>query len=142
VIRNNTIFSRHAGSREHDVGIIVERAHDTRVDNNTVFFASPDAYPNAIEYRWGSTSGLSVRNNLTNGAIRARDGATATLAGNVTDAEAGWFVDAANGDLHLASCDRPRVVGAGEVLAHVTDDLDAEPRGETNDVGADDCAAD
>lgn len=142
MIRNNMVFSRHAGSREHDVGIVVERAQDTQIYNNTVFFSSADAYPNAIEYRWGSTSGLSIRNNLTNGRIQARDGADATLGGNVTDAEAGWFVDAANGDLHLASCDVGAVVGGGEALPDVTVDVDGEPRGAANDVGADDCAPD
>jgi len=141
MIRNNTIFSRFAGSAEHDVGIIVERAHDTQILNNTVFFSSPDAYPNAIEYRWDTTSGLTIRNNLTNGMIRARNGASAALGANVTAAAAGLFADPTSGDLHLAACDDPSVVGAGEVLADVTDDMDAEPRGATNDVGADDCAA-
>lgn len=140
VVRNNTVFSRHAGSAEHDVGITIDRGHDVEVDNNTVFFSHADAYPNAIEIRWGSTSNVSVRNNLVRGMIRLRDGAEAAMEANVTDAEASWFADAASGDLHLASCDEPSVVGAGVVLASVTDDLDGEPRGAANDVGADDCA--
>jgi len=142
VIRNNMVFSEHAGSREHDVGIIVERAHDTQVDNNTVIFTSDAAYTSAIEYRWGSTAGLDVRNNLTSHRIRARNDADATLASNVTDADPSWFASAASGDLHLASCDEARVVGAGVVLDSVTTDFDGESRGTANDVGADDCAAD
>ncbi len=141
VVRNNTVFSRHAGSREHDVGITIDRGHDVEVDHNTVFFSSPDAYPNAIEIRWGSTSNVSVRNNLVNGMIRLRDGAAAAMEGNVTNAEASWFVDAANGDLHLASCDEASVVGAGVALASVTDDVDGASRDGANDVGADDCDA-
>ena len=139
VIRNNMIFSEHAGSREHDVGIIVERAHDSQVYNNTVFFSSSDAYSNAIEYRWDTTSGLEIRNNLTNQLIRERNGAAASLGANVTNAMAGWFVDAAGGDLHLAGCDEASVVGAGEVLGAVVDDVDGEDRGAVNDVGADQC---
>ncbi|MCB9594082.1 MAG: hypothetical protein H6719_15215 [Sandaracinaceae bacterium] len=140
VIRNNTVFSRHAGSREHDVGIIVERGHDVQIVNNTIFFSSPDGYSSAIEYRWGS-SNVDIRNNLTNRRLRARDGADATLGANVEDAMASWFVDAAAGDLHLAMCDVPSVAGAGEALTDVPDDLDGEPRGAAHDVGADQCTA-
>ena len=50
VIRNNMISSSFSGSAEHDVGIIVERGQNTLVANNTVFFAAPDSYANAIEY--------------------------------------------------------------------------------------------
>lgn len=141
-IRNNTVFSEHAGSREHDVGIVVERAHDTQVFNNTVFFSSSEAYANAIEYRWDSTASLELRNNLTNQLIRSRNGADAAQSGNITDAEASWFADVAAGDLHLAGCSEARVVGAGDVLAAVTVDIDLADRGSANDIGADDCAAD
>ncbi len=136
VIRNNAVFSRFPGSGEHDVGIILERAHDSVVDHNTVFFADPDGYANAIEIRWGSTSGVSARNNLTNRQIRLRDGADATMSGNVTDAMADWFVDAATGDLHLAECPEG-VSGASDVGVSV--DLDGDPRGDATAVGADHC---
>jgi len=139
VVRNNAIFSSHASSREHDVGIMLDRLHDGVVEHNTVFFSHPDAYPNRIEYRYGSTSNLTLRNNLTNGQLRARDGASASLAGNVTSAEAGWFRDPAGGDLRLASCDLPSVVGAGEA-ADVTVDIEGEARGGSFDVGADHCS--
>ena len=135
VVRNNVVFSRHPGGGQHDVGIILERAHDSTVDHNTVYFADPDGYANGIEIRWGSTANVSVRNNLTNRSIRLRDGADATMAGNVTDANADWFVDAANGDLHLATCDRP----VDAPVADITDDVDGDLRGAAPDVGADDC---
>jgi hypothetical protein len=35
MIRNNMIFSEHPASSEHDVGIILERGHDSQVFNNT-----------------------------------------------------------------------------------------------------------
>ena len=142
MIRNNTVFSEFPGSREHDVGISIERAHDTQVFNNTVFFSSGEAYSNGIEYRYDSSSGVEIRNNLTNQLIRERNGANAELSANVTNAEAGWFADLSSGDLHLATCDEGSLVGAGEVLAAVSDDMDGDGRGDANDIGADDCASD
>ena len=141
IIRNNMVFSEHPGSAEHDVGINVERAHDTLVANNTVFFAAADAYPNAIEYRWSSTANLEVRNNLTNRLVRMRDGADAgtTASNNVEDADASWFEDVATGDLHLSSCDLAEVVGQGMALPSVSDDIDQDPRADANDIGADQC---
>ncbi len=142
VIRNNMIYSEFDGSREHDVGINLERAHDMQVDNNTVLFTAAAAYSNAIEYRWDSTSGVEIRNNLTNQRIRDRNGASASLSTNIVDAQASWFRDASRGDLHLATCDEASVVGVGTPLPSVPTDYDAEPRGASNDIGADDCAAD
>ncbi len=139
MVRNNTVFSKFAGDAEHDVGISVERGHGVKLLNNTVFFSSPQAYPNAIEYRWDVSSGLVVKNNLTSNAIAARNGATATLGSNVTTATASFFLSPDAGDLHLAGCNLPAVAGKGGVLADVKDDLDAEARGSDNDVGADQC---
>lgn len=139
IIRNNMIWSEHAGSREHDVGIIIERGHDIVIENNTLYFSAADSYPSTIEYRWDSSAGMIIRNNLTNRAIRSRNGADASLSQNITDAAASLFVDAAGGDLHLASCDAATVVGAGDVLPTVTTDYDGDPREGSNDIGADQC---
>lgn len=138
-VRNNTVFSKHAGSAEHDVGINVERGHNVSVFNNTVFLSSPKAYSNAIEYRWGSTAGVQIRNNLTNHAITSRNSATATLSHNVTKAQGAWFVGVASGDLHLVSCSNAAVDAKGKSLAEVKDDLDGDLRAGSNDVGADQC---
>jgi|GEM_PF-1189787 len=140
VIQNNIIFSRFPGGPGHDVGISVERAHNTQVDNNTVFFSASNSYSSTIEYRYASTADLSIRNNLTNRRIRSRNDATASLLSNVSDAAPEWFVDATQGDLHLATCDIPRVSGAGESLPGVQDDIDQQPRGASNDIGADQCS--
>ncbi|MFK7985454.1 MAG: hypothetical protein AB8I08_05445 [Sandaracinaceae bacterium] len=137
VVRNNTVSSRYAGSREHDVGIIIERGRNVQVDHNTVFFSSPDAYTNRIEIRWDTTQNVDLRNNLTNGLIRMRNGATANEAGNMTDADASWFIDATNGDLHLSGCDAAPV-GAATSVPSVTADLDGDTR-DSAVVGADDC---
>ena len=139
VIRNNMLFSSHAGSGEHDVPITLERAHDSWVYNNTVFASHASAYGNSIEYRWGSTQNLEVHNNITSHLVRARNDATATTSQNITDAQAGWFVDAASGDLHLVDCSVSAVVGQGSAVAGFTDDFDHEIRGASIDVGADQC---
>ena len=135
-VTNNTVFSEFAGSREHDVGIIVERGVDTNVSHNTVYFSHSDAYPNGIEIRFDSTSNVTVENNLANVAIAERDGATTTQAGNVTDAEAQLFVDAESGDLHLADCDAAPTTSRSPL---VEQDLDGETRTDPTQVGADDC---
>jgi hypothetical protein len=89
-----------------------------------------------VEWRFANTT-ATVTNNLVNVALRERDGAAATLAGNVSGAAAAWFADAASGDLHLAPS-ASSAVDQG-VACPVTDDMDGEarPRGAAPDVGAD-----
>ncbi len=58
-------------------------------------------YPNAIEVRYASTTGVEVRSNLLDGAVQPRDGAAPATSDNLTTAAASWFVDAAAGDLRL-----------------------------------------
>ena len=91
VIRNNMIYhsanshpyrrQRHRAFREPEL----EASTTTRV-------YQANSYPWAIEYRFGSTSGIEVSNNLVNKQIVARDGASGTVSNNVTNAAAGWFV--------------------------------------------------
>jgi hypothetical protein len=139
VVRDNMIVSNFPGSREHDVGISFERARDSDILHNSVIFTHPDAYTSTIEYRWESTSGLRVMNNLTNGRIRARNDATATLDGNVTDAQMSWFVDATTGDLHLKTCEIGAVASAAVETGAQAPDFDHDARGATADTGADQC---
>ena len=136
-ISNNMVFSSFAASGSHDVGIIVERAIDTLVAHNSVYFSSPDAYPSGIEYRWGETSNLTLHGNLSNRMIRARDGAVAALADNLAEnAPAAWFVDADAGDLHLAECSGP---GDAALIPEVDVDFDNELRTSPTSIGADQC---
>ena len=137
-ITNNMVFSSFPGSGAHDVGISVERAIDTIVAHNTVYLSDPESYGSGIEYRWSETSGLAMHGNLTNRKIRARDGAQADLSENIAeDAPAGWFVDAAAGELHLADC-----AGPGPVSLHpdVELDFDGDEREDPTTPGADHCA--
>ena len=87
----------------------------------------------SIEYRWENTDAL-LQNNLTTHGIVERDGAGATLEGNLSDQATDHFVDAAGGDLHLSG--GSTAIGAG-VDAGVASDFDGEARDAMPDVGAD-----
>jgi hypothetical protein len=138
VVRNN-VFHR-GPTQSGDVGIVINNSAGTRVLHNTIVLSG--TYPNAIEYRFPATTGVEIRSNLTDGAVQRRDGAAGTVAGNVTGAQPGWFVDAAGGDLHLTAAATPAIDRA-EPHPDVTRDYDREvrPAGALPDVGADELVA-
>ncbi len=129
-IRNNMIYREGSG----DIGITVNYARDVAIYHNTVI--QNGTFPSGtIEYRFSSTT-ATIANNLTDGPIWQRDGATGTLQGNVTNAPAGWFFG--SGDLHLTAA----ATGAIDAAAGVTlvdDDFDGNyrPVGAAADIGAD-----
>ena len=119
------ITSSIAPVQAGDVGIQVADSPGTEVLNNTVLLSG--TYGAAIEYRYQDTTGLLIANNLIDSAILARDGAAATLTGNLTEATAEMFVNAAAGDLHL----NPSALSAinqGTAVAEVVTDWDGESR--------------
>lgn len=134
IIRNN-IFYR-SSTQPGDVGIHVAASPHTQVVNNTVFTSG--TYPTPIEYRYAQTTDVVIANNLLDGAISLRDGATATKTANHEGAGTDLFVSAAAGDLHLAAT-AGAVIDAGTPVTTVTDDWDGEgrPRGAGYDIGAD-----
>jgi hypothetical protein len=138
IVRNN-VFHR-SPTQSGDVGIVVNNSAGTAVLHNTVILSG--TYPNAIEYRFPATTGVEIRYNLTDGAVQRRDGASATVAGNVTIAQPGWFADAAGGNLHLTAAATPALDGA-QPHPLVTRDYDQAPRptGALPDVGADELDA-
>ena len=84
-------------------------------------------------------SGLVYRNNILDRPLNLRDGTGASVGGNLVLAaptEAGLFVAAAQGDLHLRATARRAI---NRVRALVSNDLDGQPRprGRLADIGAD-----
>jgi hypothetical protein len=133
-VANNRIY--RSASIAGGPGISVIDSPSTTVVHNTV--VQSGTYASPIEYRFAGASGLVIANNLLDGPATARDGAAAALTGNVTNAAAGWFVDAPAGELHL----RPSATSAIDladvsVTEAVDDDGDPRPMGAGPDVGAD-----
>ena len=141
IIRTTTVLARRpelfASAAGFDSGIALEQACGAQVYHNTVASLQPPF--TAIEYRWPNTSAI-LTNNLATHAIKQRDGATAQLNNNLSDAPLSHFFDAPGGDLHLAA-DSP-AIDAGAPLAPglADDDQDGDPRDASPDIGADERA--
>jgi hypothetical protein len=118
-----------------DAGITVWDSPATQVLHNTVIQSG--TYLDAIDYRFPGSTGLSIKNNLVEGAIRKRDGAVASLAGNFTSAGPELFVDESIGDLHLRST-AAVAIKQGVPLTSCDTDWDGKPRpvGLPPDIGA------
>lgn len=131
-IRNNFIY--RVGSQAGDVGIGIFNSPNTQVVHNTIVLNG--SYSNAIEYRFGGTTGTVIANNLTDAAILRRDGALGSLTGNITTARPWWFVNAGIGDLHLAAT-APAINAALSAATSLDYDGQARPSSGVADVGAD-----
>jgi hypothetical protein len=133
VIRNNFIY--RASGTYGDVAIGVFDSANTQVLHNTILLSSTYASP--IEYRFANTVGVNITNNLLDGQIQARDGASAAVTNNYTGASAAMFISPSAGDLHL----QPTASNAIDrgVAAGVSTDWDgqARPAGAAPDIGAD-----
>jgi hypothetical protein len=134
IIRNNFIFREPWVSG--DVGIHVADSPGTKVLHNTVILSG--TYRNAIEYRFRDTTGVLIANNLTDAAIRSRDGATATLRNNYTAATPSLFATGQFGQIHI-SPSAAAIVNQAIPLPDAATDWDGEPRprGRGPDIGAD-----
>ena len=138
VIRNNMIYHSADNGAHADTAIALTESPNTQVYNNTIFHEH--AYPSAIEYRFDSTTGVYIANNLTNKSISARNGATGQIEHNITNAASSWFVNYQDGNLHLTDTGRLNVQNKGIVIGKLDDDFDGDTREASDgffDTGAD-----
>ena len=104
-MHNNFIRWTASPSYTVDVPIYTTSA-GARIEHNTVLSEGvyqPAGSPVAIEVRYDSTTGVVVRNNLLDGLVHPRNGATPSQSNNATHATGSWFQDAEAGDLRLGS---------------------------------------
>ena len=141
MIRNNFVSANSSGlfTSEYgfDCGICVWNSCNTRILHNTVYTTDPAHTFSSIEWRFPNTT-ATLTNNLVNDQLRERDGAHGTLSGNLTTAQASWFVNAATGDLHLlptAADAIDEVTAPAEASGDIDGDL--RPIGSASDIGAD-----
>ena len=134
MVRNNFIY--RMASMAADSAISVGDSPNTQVLHNTVLVNG--TYPAPIEYRFPDTTGVVVLNNLLDGSISARDGASGTVMANYTSAAASMFVNPTTGDLHLRST-ATAVTDRVTALSNASQDWDEEsrPQGSSADYGAD-----
>ena len=138
MIYNNFIYRTDPVNA--DAGISVWDSPGTKVFHNTVI--QNGTYPDAIEYRFAGTTGVEIVNNLTDGQILQRDGATGSVYSNFTGATPAYFVNAAIADLHLTPA-ATQAIDLGVYVPLITTDWDGEPRpaGAAADIGADEVQA-
>jgi hypothetical protein len=139
VISNNFIFANDArlfdSQYGFDTGIGLEQACGAKVLHNTVFSTRTPG-SSSIEWRFPNTF-ATIANNLVSHDLKVRDSGVATLLGNVTNAPASLFVNAAGGDLHLNATASIAIDQAVAISTPVSWDVDSQPRGTPADVGAD-----
>jgi len=132
VVRNNVV------TRSADAGISVIDTVNGRVLHNTLW---GNGYtPDVRRY----ARGLVYRGNILDRPLNLRDGTRARVGGNLvlrSPREAGLFVSAARGDLHLRATARRAIDRIAPGL--VADDLDGtrRPAGARADIGADEFTA-
>jgi hypothetical protein len=115
IVRNN--FFRWEPTSTYTVDVaIYTTSPGSLILHNTVL--TRGLYPNAVEVRYASATGVQVRGNLLDAAVAARNGATPTVVDNETAAQLSWFVAEQTGDLHLNGT-------AGAAIDQVTSSADA-----------------
>ncbi|HJS29288.1 MAG TPA: hypothetical protein VJ768_06685 [Anaerolineales bacterium] len=141
VVRNNFILAQDSGlfssASGFDCGICLSNACQAKALHNTVYTFEPENTFSAIEWRFPNSI-VEISNNLANEAFFERDGASAGQVGNLTNAQAGWFLNPAAADLHLAAT-ASAVIDLAAPIGDVFDDFDGDlrPAGPGPDIGAD-----
>lgn len=135
VVRNNFIRWDPNAAYQVDVPIYTTSPGSLVLHNTAL---TRGRYANAVEVRFSSTTGVRVEHNLLDAQVAPRDGAAPSVADNLQNAQPGWFVDEAAGDLHLLPTAAPAIDQVSR-LPEVVDDFSGASRpagaGET-DLGA------
>jgi hypothetical protein len=119
-----------------DSAIYLADSPDTQVLHNTIFISG--TYGSPIEYRFPHTARVVIANNVLDGNVASRDGATGSVVGNYTSAVAGFFVNPASGDLHLVPTATALINKVSAPPAAAATDWDGQPRpAGATDIGAD-----
>lgn len=139
IVRNNFVvgtrpelFNSQAG---FDTGIAFWSACNATAVHNTIV-ATGNLF-SSIEWRFATSTGVNVTNNLVTHALRQRDGASATQEGNIDDANLADFENVGSADLHLKAGAAAIDKGVAVDPNLCAFDIDGEARGATPDVGAD-----
>jgi hypothetical protein len=134
IVRNNFIYRQSSVAGDTAIGVF--DSPNTQVVHNTIFASR--TYASLIEYRFAGTTGAVIANNLLDGIVLSRDGATGTVSGNVTSYVSGIFVSPATGDLRLTS-GAAVAIDKGVPTSNCPTDFegDTRPAGTAPDVGAD-----
>jgi hypothetical protein len=134
IVRNNFIYrtSTIAG----DAAIYVADSPGTQVLHNSILVSG--TYANPIEYRFAHTTDVLIANNVLDGRIAMRDGATGSVSGNYTSGLSALFLNAAIGDLHLKASAQVLLDRIATPMPNASRDWDGHvrPAGST-DIGAD-----
>ncbi|MEJ2692616.1 MAG: hypothetical protein P8166_06010, partial [Candidatus Thiodiazotropha sp.] len=119
-----------------DSGISFWSACNAKAVHNTVVSTGNNF--SSIEWRFPNSVNIEVANNIVTHSLNARDGAVASLVGNLENASLSLFVNGSTGNLHLAS-GANSAINQGVSLAQglCTDDIDGDTRDANPDVGAD-----
>ena len=142
IIRNNFVAASDSdlltSTDGFDTGIAVTQAYGAKIVHNSVASTSPPY--TSIEWRYPN-SVVEISNNVVTKNLLQRDGASATLAGNIDYAPLNWFNDISVGDLHLTASATGAVDAGSSLETGLCEwDIDGRGRDSEPDVGADEIA--
>jgi len=137
IVRNNFILPGSKTGYQSDAGIECSDVDNVRIYNNTVWRLNNDYNGRGIRFIQNIANTQMV-NNLVYGRLVFDNDLTISrneknLSGNISS---GYVVDVSTGDLHLTAS-AANAINNGVQLAEVTDDIDGNARGTTQDIGAD-----
>ncbi len=144
IIRNNFIFQDRSELKDSEAGfdcsICLAQACGTSVLHNSVVATSTPF--SSIEWRFADNT-ADIINNLVSHNMLPRDGAQATLAGNLVGVSLTLFQDGPRGELHLTA-DALAAIDKGVPVSPsiIDDDIDGDYRIGIPDVGADELPID